>query len=99
MAVYAHNVIEHIHPFVDGNGRVGRILANYLLLIHDLPPVIVFDEDRKLYYAALEVFDLQEDLNPMKELFRHEMVKTWSRCLDLHNGDKQERRLVLNDYL
>lgn len=99
VAVYAHNVIEHIHPFADGNGRVGRTLANYLLLIHDLPPVIIFDEDRKLYYEALEVYDLEEDLNPMREIFRYEMVKTWEKTMQLRDGEKQKSRLSLDDYL
>ncbi|MGM9941346.1 MAG: Fic family protein [Bulleidia sp.] len=39
--VHAHNDIERIHLFADGNSRVGRVLANDLLLIYDLLPIII----------------------------------------------------------
>ena len=99
MAAYAHNVIEHVHPFADGNGRVGRMVADYLLLIHDLPPLIIFDEDRKLYYEALEAFDLYEDLHPTIELFRYEMEKTWRNHIIKEKDEKKKRKYGLADYL
>ena len=76
-AVYTHNVIEQIHPFADGNGRLGRVLANYVLMINDLPPIIIYNEDKKYYYAALEKFDTEEDISSMVEFFKYEMEKTW----------------------
>lgn len=75
VASYLHNVIEQIHPFADGNGRVGRTLMNYYLMIHNLPPVIIYEEDKNYYYDALEVFDEKEDLNPTIEFLKYEMGK------------------------
>ena len=62
---YFHLRFEHIHPFADGNGRVGRTLMNYYLLINGEPPVIIYDEDKKKYYNALEAYDTKEDIEPL----------------------------------
>jgi Fic family protein len=43
-----------IHPFGDGNGRISRLLMNYILAYFDLPLTIVFKEDRIKYIDALE---------------------------------------------
>lgn len=44
-------------------------------MINNLPPLIVYDEDKKHYYAALEKFDEEDDLSPMIEFFKYEMEK------------------------
>ena len=82
VAVYAHNVFEQIHPFADGNGRVGRVLANYLLMVNDLPPIIIYDEDKKYYYESLEKFDTKGETDSMVEFFKYEMEKTWQKTLE-----------------
>jgi len=56
----AHALFEAIHPYRDGNGRVGRLLLNYLAIRQGLPPVVIkgLDPgDRKRYYEALEGAD------------------------------------------
>ena len=78
-AAYFHAKFENIHPFADGNGRAGRISMNYLLLIHDHPPIIVHEEDRKDYYAALEAWDERQDLDRLISFLRKQAVKTWER--------------------
>ena len=54
-----HILFEFIHPFIDGNGRTGRIILNYLLISKGLPTVIIkADDDSKMkYYKALEQGD------------------------------------------
>ena len=64
------NRFENIHPFADGNGRVGRTLLNYWLMINDYPPAIVYEEDRRAYYDALQVYDEQEDLTPLVQFLQ-----------------------------
>ena len=84
--------------FADGNGRLGRVLANYVLMINDLPPIIIYNEDKKYYYAALEKFDTEEDISSMVEFFKYEMEKTWEKTLDKANQEDNLRNTKLHDY-
>ena len=53
-AVRAHYIFERIHPFGDGNGRIGRLLMNYILWKNAYPMLIIEHRKRKTYYQALE---------------------------------------------
>lgn len=75
---YFHAVFEHIHPFADANGRVGRTLMNYYFMIHDIAPTIIYNEDKEYYYKALEEFDDKETLNPLLNFVEEQQKKTWS---------------------
>lgn len=79
VAAYFHARFEQIHPFADGNGRVGRTLLNYYFMINNFPPVIIFEEDKKVYYEALEEFDVNEELNPLIDFIINQIEKTWNR--------------------
>lgn len=81
VAAYFHARFENIHPFADGNGRVGRTLLNYLNMINNIPPVIIYDEDKKYYYECLEKYDTDDDISSLEEFFEYEMEKTWQREL------------------
>lgn len=54
IAMDAHFKLVSIHPFVDGNGRTGRLLMNLLLMQEGYPPAIIRKEDRSIYLASLE---------------------------------------------
>lgn len=86
VAAYLHASFEYIHPFADGNGRVGRTLMNYYLMTNDYPPLIIFDEDKKEYYKALESYDTSEDLKPLIEFIQSQTIKTWEKSLDRFNS-------------
>lgn len=57
LAAYLHYRFVRIHPFDDGNGRVARLLMNYVLLKHNLPPVIIKSADKANYLLALNKAD------------------------------------------
>jgi len=52
-----HQRFECIHPFEDGNGRVGRLLLNFLLWESGYPPILFLYQNRKLYFSALDQAD------------------------------------------
>ena len=91
-AAYFHVKFENIHPFADGNGRAGRLAMNYLLLLLDHPPVIIHEEDRKEYYAALEAWDTDQDLDRMKEFLQEQTVKTWEKQLAKNERKHEKER-------
>ena len=80
-AAYLHAKFQYIHPFADGNGRVGRTLMNYYLMINNHPPFIIYDEDKHFYYEALEKYDKREELNSLYEFFKYQIEKTWEKSL------------------
>ena len=97
VAAYFHARFEYIHPFADGNGRVGRTLMNYYLMINDHPPLIIFDEDKKLYYECLQAYDQKEDIIPLEKFLNYETEKTWKNTINMINDVKSECK-GLNDY-
>jgi len=61
LAALLHLRFYMIHPFEDGNGRVGRLLIDIILLNNSYPPLIIRKTDRLSYFSALESFDCGHD--------------------------------------
>lgn len=72
LAAIVHNQFEIIHPFKDGNGRVGRLLLNNILLKHNLPPLNIELKNRSQYYATLLAYEKERNIRPTLELFLKE---------------------------
>jgi Fic family protein len=72
LAAVVHNQFENVHPFQDGNGRVGRLLLNNILLRHGLPPVSIELKNRKEYYSTLQAYENMGNLRPTIELILKE---------------------------
>ncbi len=72
LAAVVHNQFEYIHPFEDGNGRVGRLLMNNILIKNKMPPVNIQLENRKEYYEVIRLFQRDGDIRPTIELILKE---------------------------
>jgi len=73
-----HAEFERIHPFLDGNGRTGRLLTNLLLVRLGYPPAIIYKRERARYLEALKRSD-QGDHGPLGELFARAILDNLMR--------------------
>ena len=64
-----HIVFESIHPFIDGNGRAGRLLVNLELMKAGYPPINIKFADRHTYYDAFDEYHTKNNIEPMLKLF------------------------------
>jgi fido (protein-threonine AMPylation protein) len=75
-----HNLFERVHPFLDGNGRAGRLALNLMLVRLSYPPVIIFKKQRDAYLAALGKAD-SDDFGPLGELIARAMLDNLNRFI------------------
>jgi len=64
-AAMFHLLFEGIHPFIDGNGRTGRLIMNFTLMQNGYPPIDVKFADRKRYYDCFTSYYHDGDSSPM----------------------------------
>ncbi|NOQ68216.1 Fic family protein [Patescibacteria group bacterium] len=76
-----HLTFEHIHPFMDGNGRIGRVINNYLLMREGFVPINIKFIDQKLYYDAFKEFDEKEKTFIMEEIVGKAITSSYHKRL------------------
>lgn len=86
-AAAAHTWFVTVHPFIDGNGRVARLLMNLILMRYGYPIAIITKEDRHRYYDALE-FSQASDLTPFVVL----VAESIEESLEEYEAAAQEQR-------
>jgi Fic family protein len=75
VAAHMHTAFEGIHPFVDYNGRVGRLLLIFILMKRGFPPIAIAYRRRAEYYAAIQAA-VKGDLKPFVRLLYRYLKKT-----------------------
>ena len=86
LASLVHNQFEHIHPFEDGNGRVGRLLLNFILLKNDYPPINIYLENRREYYDCLKEYSDKHKIKPTV-IF---LIKQYKKTLNKETTDSEK---------
>ncbi len=76
-AAIGHSDFEAIHPFVDGNGRTGRLIANWMLMKEGYPPIIIEVRERKKYFRLLEEAQVKGDPMPLIWFFKDKLSKAY----------------------
>lgn len=76
-----HLVFEYTHPFCDGNGRIGRVLNNYLLIREGFVPINIKFIDRKKYYNAFKEFDRNGATAIMEEIVGKAITNSYHKRL------------------
>lgn len=95
LGAWFHLGFESVHPFSDGNGRVGRLLLNLHFLKHNWPPVHILPPDREVYLSAIERGQ-SSDLSNLVSLLKERMGRSILDLLDQVGTADDELRSLKN---
>lgn len=90
-----HLTFEYTHPFIDGNGRIGRVANNYLLIREGFVPINIKFIDRKKYYEAFQEFDRKGQTSIMEEIVGKALTNSYYKRLAYLEG---KNIITLADY-
>lgn len=83
-----HLEFESIHPFNDGNGRIGRILINWQLIRYGFPQLIVRNKGKQKYYDSFGIFRSKKDTQPLLTILYRALTESLHKRLAYIYGNK-----------
>jgi len=90
-----HLDFETIHPFCDGNGRIGRALMCYQLIRLGYPPIIIRDKEKGDYYSAFGEYRLKNNTKLMEKIIALSVMESLHKRITYLSGDEI---ITLSDY-
>ncbi len=94
LAIMGHFKFVSIHPFVDGNGRVARLLMNLVLLQQGFWPIIIRPRDRKKYINSIEKGQLTQDTTAYEEFMYKALERSLDTYVEMFHPQTDESKLL-----
>jgi Fic family protein len=82
-----HLDFETIHPFCDGNGRMGRVIINYQLMRWGFPTIIVRDKEKRIYYQSFSEYIDSKKINAMGKIVTLALIESLHKRIAYLRGD------------